>query len=171
MYRGRRNSSVADEEDESEESFEEIDLGSSFSSRTIIDVKFSICKTSTTNNFGFDHFSSTTSASGGKPTHAAGIDTTQSLQQLNHVTEVPSVYTAAHATSSVSDGEQMASVTMEQLDPPLKKCSNWYCPHGKSPFQVGCLTIIYLVLGVIFFPLLLIVFMVCCVSYFTPDID
>ena len=83
------------------------------------------------------------------------LDTTQSLQQMHHVTEVVTV------------DVEMPSV----LAPSTGYATRWICPHDKSRFGVAVLGLCYLVIGVIFFPFTLIILMVCCISYFTPGID
>ena len=133
----------------------------------------SLCKMSTTTS------SNLVFTTASEQPNRTEFDATQSLNHIHHVTEViaadvegPEMSIAEIAVSSIQDNEQLPSVAEELPAPsPRQQCTSWYCPHGKNPLQLASLVLLYLVLGVIFFPFLLIVFMVCCVSFFTPDID
>lgn len=94
------------------------------------------------------------------------LDTTQSLQQMHHATEVVTVDVEVPSVVAPSTGyESMQDVIVR------KKCTRWICPYAKSHFGVAVLVLCYVVIGVIFFPFTLIILMVCCISYFTPGID
>lgn len=101
------------------------------------------------------------------------VDTTQSLQQMHHVTEVVTVDVEVPSVVAPSTGyESIQAVAVNVADVVVrKKCTRWICPCGKSRFGVAVLVLCYLVIGVIFFPFTLIILMVCCISYFTPGID
>ena len=147
----------------------EADLQSSVISRNVVENKLSLCGASTTNKLGPNYLPSAPAVASEKPIRSV-IDTSQNLQLTHHVTEMIAVPTDVPGVSSACDSQHVTSVTEKRSDAP-RKCSNWYCVHGKHPYHVTSLIILYLVIGVIFFPLLMLVFMICCVSYFTPDID
>ena len=163
--------SLGDDEGKSED-IEELDSSSSIT--TTLELKFSLCKTSTATGIGRNCFPSASAVAAVASENPILTEVNTGLHQVNHVAEVAATDVEMSVMSidapAIYDIEQRSSVPVGPHATP-KKCSNWYCPHGKSPFQVTCLVILYLALGVIFFPLLVIVFMICCVSYFTPDID
>ena len=148
-------------------------MAPSITSRTIVDLKVSLCKMSKTTSINLVYASAVAS----EQPNRTEFDATQSLNHIHHVTEVVAADIEGSEMSIaeiavIQEDEQFPSVAEElPVTPPRRKCTSWYCPHGKNPFQVASLILLYLVLGVIFFPFLLVVFMVCCVSFFTPDID
>jgi len=100
------------------------------------------------------------------------LDTTQSLQQMHHVTEVVMDVEVPSVVAPSTGYESMQAAAVNVADVVVrKKCTRWICPHEKSRFGVAVLVLCYLVIGVIFFPFTLIILMVCCISYFTPGID
>lgn len=174
------------EHEEDEECFQEIDLSSSITSRTILDLKVSLCKSSTTSSLGRGYISPTiatdaTAAEGctGNDNPIGGemsLSTTQSLQQMHHVTEVVTVDVEVPVVESLArtgyESEQASNVNVEEEVEFARQCTRWFCVmHAKSPFETALLIFCYLVIGVLLFPFVLIILMVCCVSYFTPGID
>ena len=170
------SSQPADEQGEDENSFQELDLASSFSSRTIVDLKVSVCQTSTTSSLGRGGH-----IPGGIPTIGAGcvpVDENSitaevmSLQQTHHVTEVVSTDTDVPSVATVASecSENDLSLTVEEAEY-ARKCASLFSPRGKSPFEAILLITCYLLVGALFFPIFVVVLMVCFVSYFTPDID
>lgn len=76
----------------------------------------------------------------------------------------------AHAPNTPQMGSEI-SAEEEFCCPQAVQCEKWYCPHGKHPLSAICLLFFYIVFGIIFFPFLLLIFVICCVSYFTPEIE
>lgn len=165
-------------------------MASSNASRTIVDLRVSLYKTSAAgSSLRGEYFLSTIASdaatgSGGSggtgPDNAIGgaevsLDTTQSLQQMHHVTEVVTVDVEVPSVVSVPPtGDKSihaSTINVEEVEIVREKCSRWFCPYGKSRFGIAVLVLCYLEIGVIFLPFTLVILMVCCISYFTPGID
>ena len=186
-YRDNSYTGRSGEHGEEEESFQEVDLASSSTSRTIVDLRVAVYKTPTTgSSLRGEYFLSTIASdaaiggSGGAGTDNAicgpevSLDTTQSLQQIHHVTEVVTVDVEVPSVVSAppTGYESIQATTVNEEDVVVRKtCTRWICPYNKSRFGVAVLVLCYLVLGVIFLPFTLFILMVCCISYFTPGID
>lgn len=70
-----------------------------------------------------------------------------------------------------NESEQVSSADTEEKEF-VRKCTHRFClMHGKSHFERASLILCYLVIGVLLFPFAAVILMVCCISYFTPDID
>lgn len=147
-------------------------------SHTIVDLKLSLHASTSSNGFDRNYAAAVSS----ERRNRTERDTSHSLPLncTHHVTkavvpdvEEPVVPITGPEASLVQESEEVRLSVTEEIPVATQpqRCSNWYCPHGKSPVQLTSLVSLYLVLGVIFFPLLLIVFMICCVSFFTPDIE
>lgn len=177
----------SDEHEKDEDSFQGIDLASSITSRTFVDLKLSLCKSSITSGLGRNYIPSAiatdAAAAGGStgndpPVGAeVSLRTTQSLQQIHHETEVVTVDVEVPTVESVArtgyESEQASSVNSEEEEAKfVRKCTRWFCMmHGKSAFEMALLSFCYLIIGVLLFPFTLVILMVCCISYFTPGID
>lgn len=166
------------------ESFQEVDLAASSTPRTIVDLKVAVYKTSTTgSNLRSEYLLSTSASdavtgidgSGETGTNNAKVrlDTTQSLQQMHHVTEVVTVDVEVPSVLSASVNNESIQTNAANLEDVVvrKKCTRWICPYDKSRFEVALLVLCYVIIGVIFFPFTMVILMICCISYFTPGID
>ena len=176
----------SDELGEDENCFQEIDLASSITSRTFVDLKVSLCKTSTTSSLGRNYIPSAIATDSGAAAsgctgndnsiRAEVLSTTQSIQQIHHVTEVVTVDVEVPIVESVvctsHQSEQASVANVEPEVESVRKCNHSFCVmHSMSPFTKALLIFCYLVIGVLLFPCTFVVLMVCCVSYFTPGID
>lgn len=188
-YRDNSCPGRSGEHGEEKESFQEVDLAASSTSRTIVDLRVAVYETSTAgSSLRGEYFLSTIvsdaatgiGGSGGTGTDNAisgpevSLDTTQSLQQMHHVTEVVTVdVEVPNVVSAPSMGQESIQATAVIVDDVVvrKKCTRWSCPYDKSRFEVAILVLFYVVIGVIFLPFTLVILMVCCISYFTPGID
>ena len=189
-YRDNRFQDRSGEHDEEKESFQEVDLAASSTSRTIVDLRVALYKTSSSgSSLRGEYFLSSIASDavaaiggrGGTETDNAiggpevSLDTTQSLEQMHHVTEVvtvdvevPSVNVSAPSTNHESI--HASTIYVEEVVS-RTKCTRWICPYNKSRFGVVVLVLCYMAIGVILLPFTLIILMVCFISYFTPDIE
>ena len=136
-----------------------------------MDLKVSVCQTSTTSSLGRGGpIPVGNPAAGGVPVDENSITAeVMSLQQTHHVTEVVSTDTDVPSVATECS-ENDLSLTVEEAEY-ARKCASLFNPRGKSPFEAILLITCYLLVGVLFFPIFVVVLMVCFVSYFTPDID
>ncbi|KAL9988317.1 hypothetical protein ACROYT_G002750 [Oculina patagonica] len=120
----------SDEHGEDEDGFQGIDLGSSITSRTLVDLMLSVCKSSTTSSLGRSYFPSAVDTDAAAAEGVTGNEnpigaelnlstsTTQSLQQIHHVTEVVTVDVEVPIVESVArtgyESEQASSVSTEE---------------------------------------------------------
>lgn len=188
-YRDNSFQGPSGEHEEEKESFQEVDLAASSTSRTIVDLRVALYKTSSSgSSLRGEYFLSTIASdaitaiggSAGTGTDNAiggpevSLDTTQSLEQMHRVTEVVTVDVEVPSVVSTpsTDHEslQATAVNMEEVVV-RKNCTRWFCPYDKSRFRVAVLVLCYVAIGVIFLPFTLVIIMVCCVSYFTPGIE
>ena len=149
-------------------------------SRTIVDLRVSLYKASITSSLDRNYFASTTASTaaagdaGTVNSNPNGLSTTQSVQLTHHMAEVISteveVPTIVPVESTDYESSQGCSTTVEEAEL-ARKYSNWLYSRDNSPLERALLIFGYLVLGVLFFPVILFALMVCCVSYFTPGID
>ena len=80
--------------------------------------------------------------------------------------ELPTVHVPVTPESDVSEPEEGG--VAPKLD---KGCRAWYSPFGKNPLVALSLLVVYVIFGILFFPIIIIILMVSCVSYFTPEIE
>ena len=163
-------------------------MAASSTSRTIVDLRVAVYKTSTAaSSLRGEYFLSTIASVAATEIGESGeteadnaiggakvsLDTTQSLQQMHHVTEVVTVDVEVPSIVSAStDHESIQTIAANVEDVVVrKKCTRWICPYDKSRFEVVVLVLCYVIIGVIFFPFTLVILMICCISYFTPGID
>lgn len=188
-YRDNSCQGRSGEHEEENESFEEVDLAASSTSRTIVDLRVALYKTSSSgSSLHGEYFLSTIASdavtaiggSGGTGTDNAigpevSLDTTQSLEQVHHVTEVVTVdveVPSVSVSASTTNHESIHASTINVEDVVArKKCTRWICRYDKSRFGVAVIVFCYVAIGVVFLPFTLIILMVCFISYFTPDID
>ena len=190
-YRDNSCRGRSGDHEEEKENFQEVDLAASSTSRTVVDLRVALYKTSSSgSSLRGEYFLSTIASdgataiggSGGMGTdnlnvisgHEVNLDTSQSLEQMHHLTEVVTVDVEMPSVVSVpSTGHKSIQATAVNMEDVVvrKKCTRWICPYDKGRFGVAVLVLCYVVIGVIFLPFTLVILMVCCISYFTPGID
>ena len=188
-YRDNSCQGRSGDHEEEKESFQEVDLAASSTSRTIVDLRVALYKTSSSgSSLRGEYFLSTIASDGataiggssGMGTdnvigcHEVSLDTSQSLEQMHHVTEVVTVdVEVPSVVSAPSTGHESIQATAVNMGDVVvrKKCTRWICPYDKSRFGVAVFVLCYVVIGVIFLPFTLVILMICCISYFTPGID
>lgn len=170
-----RSTQPLHEHEEDEVGFQEVNLKSPLTPNTIVNLKVSVCNASISNSLERGgHLTLGIPTGVGVPVDNDSIlvNGRTSPQQTYHVTEV--VTNETDATSIVTlapdDSEHDLSLTMEESEY-VRKCSSWFCRQGKSPFEAILLIFCYLMIVVLFFPIFVVIMLVCFVSYFTPDID
>lgn len=159
-----------EEGEHSEGFFEEVYLGSSKNTYTIVDFNtLTVCRNSN-ETIQYNYLPSAEVAPNGTDQIHNEFEGSQIVPQSCHVTDVNMILSASPALSSASAAEHETSITVKHSDTE-SKCPNWRSFCKQHPFQAIALSILYILIAVIFFPLLLLVFMICFVSYFTPDIE
>lgn len=154
----------------SEDFFKEVYLGCSTNTYTIVEFNtFTVCRNSN-EAIQYNYLPSAEVAPNGTDQIHNEFEGSQIVPLSCHVTEVNMILNASPALSSASAAEHVTSITGEHSDTG-SKCFNWRSFYNQHPLQAIALSILYILIAVIFFLLLLLVFMICFVSYFTPDIE